>query len=182
MAALDFLSRNHSVTAAFFDHKTPASAPALMFLASYCKVKKIPLELGIIDAEKPKHKSQEEFWRDERYSWFESISKEMNQPVVTAHHLNDAVETWIWSSLHGQPKLPQIKRGNVLRPFLITSKTELMDWCIRKNVPWHDDLSNLDTKYMRNFIRHEAMPVVLNINPGIHKMIKKKLISKAENI
>lgn len=175
MAALDFLSRNHDVTVAFFDHKTQASCQALMFLATYCKFKNIPMEIGVLDKEKPKNKSLEEFWRDERYRWLDKLSNDLNQPIITAHHLDDAVETWVWSSLHGQSKLPQLKRGNVLRPFLSTPKSELMDWCIRKSVPWHDDMSNHDQKFVRNYIRHTMMPMIQTVNPGIQKTIKKKL-------
>lgn len=171
MAALDFLSRNHAVTAAYFDHRTESSVGSLQFVANYCKSRGIPLELGIINKDKPASKSLEEHWRDERYGWLDSLPG----TIVTAHHLDDAVETWIWSSMHGNPRLPRIQRGNVLRPFLVTTKLELMDWCIRKNVPWHEDASNLDQRFMRNYIRHTAMPVARNINPGIHKTIKKKL-------
>ena len=36
-------------------------------------------------------------------------------------------------------------------------------------------LSNADTRYMRNYIRHEMMDHVLKVNPGIHKMVRKRL-------
>lgn len=172
MAALDFLSRKHDVTAAFFDHGTTTSLEALKFVRNYCMKNSIDLVDGAVMRAKRKNESLEEYWRDERYRYF----KYLNEPVITAHHLNDAVETWVWSSMHGQPKLPKINRGNVVRPFLTTTKMELVDWCIRKNVPWLDDATNLDTKYMRNYVRHVAMPVIQNINPGIQKTIKKKLI------
>lgn len=178
MAALDFLSRKHKVTAAYFDHKTSGSATSLQFVATYCKRKGIPLKLGIIENEKPAKKSLEEHWRDQRYNWLHSLPG----TVVTAHHLNDAVETWVWASMHGQPKLPEIYRNNVVRPFLTTTKLELIDWCTKKGVPWHDDLSNLDQTFMRNYVRHTAMPVIRNINPGIQKTIKKKLLSKINSV
>lgn len=173
MAALDFLGRSHDVTAAFFDHGTTASAEALQFLRRYCDSKKIKLVDGAVMRARRNDESMEEYWRSERYRYFEYL----DGAVVTAHHLDDAVETWVWSSLHGQPKLPQIVRGNVARPFLATDKFDLMDWCIRKNVPWYDDASNADIKFMRNYIRHEMMPHVLRVNPGIKKVIKKKVLS-----
>lgn len=175
MAALDFLKRKHDVTAAFFDHGTTTSLEALKFVRNYCMKHSIELVDGAVMRARRKNESLEEYWRDERYRYFEYL----NEPVVTAHHLDDAVETWVWSSMHGQPKLPEINRGNVVRPFLTTTKMELVDWCIRKNVPWIDDATNLDTKYMRNYVRHVAMPVIQNINPGIQKTIKKKLIHRA---
>lgn len=178
MAALDFLSRKHNVTVAYFDHYTEHGMVAKHWLWKYCQSKKIPIIFGELDSPKPKRVSQEEHWRNQRYAFFDTLPGS----VVTAHHLDDAVETWVWSSMHGQPKLPEISRGNVIRPFLTTPKIDLMDWCIRKNVPWLDDESNQDTKYMRNYIRHAAMPVVQQINPGIQKTIKKKLLSKLDAV
>lgn len=178
MAALDFLSRKHKVTVAYFDHYTEHGMYAKVWLRDYCKRKDIPFVLGELNSPKPKSLSHEEHWRNQRYDWFSTLEG----TVVTAHHLDDAVETWVWSSMHGQPKLPEIYRGNVFRPFLTTTKMELMNWCINKNVPWFDDVSNQDTKYMRNYVRHVAMPVVQKINPGIQKTIKKKLLSKLDSV
>jgi len=171
MAALDFLRRNHEVTAAFFDHGTQSSLRALEFLTKYCSLNDIPLVDGAVMRERRKDESLEEYWRDERYKYFDYL----DGTVVTAHHLDDAVETWIWSSLHGQPKLPQYCRGKVLRPFMLNTKQDLLDWCTTKNVPFYTDESNYDTRYTRNYIRHEMMDHVLRVNPGIQKTIKKKL-------
>ena len=178
MSALDFLSRKHDVTAAFFNHGTETSQRAWEFLYDYCKDNDIGLVSATIGKLKLNSLSQEEHWRNERYKFLDSIG----HPVVTAHHLDDAVETWVWSSMHGQPKLPEIYRNNVIRPFLATPKQELIDWCIKHNVPWYDDMSNLDTKYMRNYVRHVAMPIIQKINPGIQKTIKKKLLSKMNSV
>lgn len=178
MAALNFLNRKHDVTAAYFDHYTEHGMLAKQWLYRYCKENNIPFVFKELSGPKPDKKSWEEFWRDQRYSWFDSL----DAPVVTAHHLDDAVETWVWASMHGQPKLPEFYRGNVIRPFLTTPKEELKLWCIKKSVLWFDDPSNLDTKYMRNYVRHVAMPVIQNINPGIQKTIKKKLINKLDTV
>ena len=178
MAALDFLRRKHDVTAAFFDHGTIASREAFTFLSRYCQKNGIKFTDGAVMRAKDKDESVEEYWRDERYKYFEWLGV----PVVTAHHLDDAVETWVWSCMHGNPTLPHIRRGNVYRPFLSTPKIELINWCTKYSVPWFDDMSNLDTKFTRNYIRHEAMPVVRKINPGIQKTIKKKLIHHASQV
>ena len=43
------------------------------------------------------------------------------------------------------------------------------------NVPYINDPSNKDTSLRRNYIRHELMPHALEVNPGIFKMISKKV-------
>jgi tRNA(Ile)-lysidine synthase TilS/MesJ len=79
-----------------------------------------------------------------------------------------------FSFLHGKAKLPhRYVRGNVLRPFLTTPKTEFISWCERHNVTWSEDISNKDTNYTRNYIRHELMPHALKVNPGLRTTIKK---------
>lgn len=172
MALLTFLMRNHVVTPVFFDHGTPDSVKARTFLRKFCSQEQLPLVIGDIESKQiPKGISKEEHWRNERYSFF----KKLNERIVTAHTLDDCVETWIWGCLHGTPKLIPYQRDNIFRPLLLTEKKELIEWCKRKEVPWIEDESNKDTKYSRNFIRHEILPKAYEVNPGLNKVIKKKL-------
>jgi len=169
MAVLDFLRRNHEVTVAFYHHSTPNSDAAYQFVANYCSEHDLPLFFGKLNESKPKELSQEEFWRNKRYDFLRGFDT-----VITAHHLDDCVETYIWSSLHGKAKLPhRYVRGNVLRPFLTTPKTEFVSWCERHDVKWSEDASNKDTNYTRNYIRHELMPHALKVNPGLRTTVKK---------
>lgn len=177
MALLDFLQRKHRVTVAFFDHNTPTSSEALQFLGEYCSSQGLPFITDKIAVERPRGKSLEEHWRDERYRFLESIGG----MVVTAHHLDDQVENWIFTSLNGNPRLIPLYRNNVMRPLLSTPKEVLRSWCVRKEVPWCEDVSNQDVKYMRNLIRHELMPVALKINPGISKVVKKMVLKMVDN-
>jgi tRNA(Ile)-lysidine synthase len=119
-------------------------------------------------------RSMEEFWRDERYSFFNKIKSNF---IITCHHLDDAVETWIMSSMHGNCKLIPYKRGNnIYRPFLMTSKKTIEQYGDKRNLKWIEDPSNMRTEYIRNHIRHNLMPGILKINPGIRTMIRKKII------
>lgn len=171
VAVTDFLSKKHDVRCAFFHHGTSASDLALDFLDKFCSERNLALTVGNISGTKPKETSQEEFWRNERYSFLESI----DTPVVTAHNLEDCIETYLFSSLHGTSKTIPYRRNNVIRPFLLTSKKEFVNWCERKNIDWCEDLSNSDVKYMRNYIRHELMPHALVVNPGLAKVVAKKV-------
>ena len=170
MAALSFLNGNHDVTAAFFDHGTESSYEAKSFLSDYCANLSISLVTAKLEGVKPRGLSLEEHWRNQRYDFLTKL----DGTVVTAHHLDDAVETWVWSSMHGKPKLPSLSRDNIIRPFITTRKSELLDWCLRTGVSWIEDRSNQDTRFTRNYIRKELIPHCLRVNPGLHKMIKKK--------
>lgn len=177
MAVLDFLSYNHDVTAAFFHHGTTASDQALEFLNKECHERHVSLIVGKISAITPsKGVSKEEHWRLERYEFLSKFPS-----VITAHHLDDVAETWIWSSLHGQSKLLPYSRGNVIRPFLLNRKYDLENWANRKSVKYVYDASNNDLSYTRNFIRHELMNKAVKVNPGLHSMLKRKIEEKFKN-
>lgn len=174
VAVVDFLSRKHDVSCAFFHHGTDNSERAFDFVSRFCSDRDLALFVGIMNNPKPKELSEEEHWRNERYKFLESL----DTTVVTGHNLDDCVETYIFGSLHGQPKVIPYQRNNVVRPFLTTSKIELISWCHRKQVAWCEDASNQDTRYMRNYIRHEIVPRALKVNPGLPKVVKKIVENK----
>lgn len=169
VAVADFLSRKHNVSCAFFHHGTENSEKAYNFVVEFCSNRKLPLFVGFINKEKPKKESMEEHWRNQRYGFFDSL----DSTIVTAHNLDDCVETYLHGCLNGQPKVIPAKRNNVVRPFLTTPKTEFVSWCMRKDIQWCEDSSNRDTKYTRNYIRHELMPHALAVNPGLFTVVKK---------
>jgi tRNA(Ile)-lysidine synthase len=172
MAALDFLRRNHHVEVLHVNHGTAHGENAYHFVKQYCEKNNIEMSTHYIKGTIPTGPSKEEWWRERRYEFFDHFQ---DAPVVTGHHLDDCVETWIWSSLHGTSKWIPYRRGNVIRPFRLTRKRDLEMWCNLHSVPWIEDDSNADTCYTRNYIRHEMMPHVLKVNPGIHKTIAKKV-------
>ena len=173
MAVVDFLRRKHDVTIAYFNHGTKHGSEAMMFVGKYCSDNNIPVMFGICRTERGIGESPEEYWRRERYDFLRQLG-----PVITCHHLDDCVETYIWSALHGTPKVIPLTRNNVLRPFLTTRKRDFINWCSVYDVPFIQDESNDDPKYMRNYIRNEMMPHVLKVNPGIHKLVKKIVENK----
>jgi tRNA(Ile)-lysidine synthase len=174
MAIVDFLRRNHNVTAFYFNHGTEHGFKAEHFLKEYFSGSNVQLITRTIqNREVPKDTSQEEHWRNERYKWIDHISK--TSTVITCHHLDDCVETWVWSSMHGSPNIIPYRRSGTIRPFRLNRKRELDMWCRFQNVPWIEDDSNTDLRYTRNYIRHEMMPHVLRVNPGIYKTIAKKV-------
>tara|TARA_B110000858_G_scaffold1313_1_gene1519 strand:+ start:142 stop:759 length:618 start_codon:yes stop_codon:yes gene_type:complete len=174
MAAVDFLRRNHDVFVLHFNHGTEHGNKAYEFVGNYCADNDIGFltNVGTL-RDKERNESQEEYWRSIRYDWLERCTE---RQIVTAHHLDDCVETWVWSSMHGTGKIiPYSRNDRVLRPFRMTRKRDLELWADLNNVPHIVDDSNKDTCYTRNYIRHTMMPNVLRINPGIYKTIAKKV-------
>lgn len=185
MAALDFCIRGgRRVSAIYFNHGTEHGDEAEDFIRKYCDDNNIRLMVGVPHRAKEKSESPEEYWRNIRYHYFTRVT---NLPIITAHTLDDQVEQWIFTSLHGNPRLIPYERVetvfenesskvlNIIRPFILNKKSVLVNWCYRKNVPYVIDPSNFDSKYMRSLIRNEIVPNALRVNPGLHKVIAKKI-------
>jgi tRNA(Ile)-lysidine synthase len=173
MAILDFLRNNHEVTVLHVNHGTSHGLLGLDFMENYCVNNDIEFHYTTIDKTKSKDQSYEEFWRNERYAFFKQFT---DHPIVTCHHLDDCVETWIFSSLHGDGRIIPYRRNNIIRPFRLNRKRDLELWANLKNVPHIEDPSNDDPTFMRNYIRHTLLPHALKVNPGLHKNIKKKVV------
>jgi tRNA(Ile)-lysidine synthase len=183
MAALNFFERsNREIFVLHYNHGTDHSKCAERIVTDYCKSKDISYAVGNISRDRYSDESQEEYWRNERYAFFANYrgrpSRLSDRWIITCHHLDDAVETWIFTSLHGNAMLIPYKRDNFIRPLLTTRKDDLVSWCKEKDVPHIVDPSNNDTTYMRNFIRHTLLPNALTVNPGLHKVVKKKVLEQ----
>jgi tRNA(Ile)-lysidine synthase len=162
-----------NITLAYFNHDTHFSHKAQEFVENYANQNNLNLFIGRVQGRKNK-RSLEEFWRDERYAFLQRISSDY---TITCHHLDDCVETWLMGAFHGQCKLIPFQRNeNIYRPFLMTPKKEILKYAKRKEIEWIEDPSNQHTNFMRNRVRHNIMPQVLTVNPGIRTTIRKKLI------
>lgn len=179
MAVLSFLmNRATKPRVAYFNHGTAHSNSAEGFVRAFCDKHSLELSVGRIQHERASRESFEEYWRNERYAFLYSLST----PVVTAHNLNDCMETWIFTSLNGEGRLIPYRNRNVIRPFRQTLKAELVSWCVRRGIAWAEDLSNTNTAYARNRIRHNIMPEAVLVNPGLDKVIRKKILDEQSRI
>jgi tRNA(Ile)-lysidine synthase len=177
MAVLDFLRQGRkSVHVVHVNHCTDFGSVSATLVSQYCLRWDIPFKIRKIDPVRPKGISLEEMWRNERYKILDEIGESLGLDVITCHHLDDQVETWVWSCLHGTPKTIPWRRGRVIRPFSLTEKVKLRSWCDRKNVPFIDDPSNQEVAFVRNRIRHKIVPEALLVNPGLKKTVMKRVI------
>jgi len=175
MAILDFLIRGKKeVVVCYFNHGTDHSKWVWSGLKEYCDTRGVQTIYGEVNREKLKVESPEEYWRNIRYDFFRTIPDD----IITCHHLDDCVETYLFNSIHGNPRTIGYRNGNVIRPFLTTKKSDFIKWCQKWGIPYWDDKSNGDLKFSRNRIRHMIVPEVLKVNPGIHKVVKKMILSE----
>jgi len=179
MAALDFVRRSRKVVVAHYNHGTGEFADNCTELVrEYCARHNIQYVEGTLAEELPSGRSLEDWWREQRYNFFAECSMRHGAKVITAHHLDDVVENWIFTSMNGNPFLIPDERNFIVRPFLTTRKRDFYNWCERKSVPFLEDPTNENLRFRRNFIRHVMVPHALEVNPGIHKVLKKKIMGR----
>lgn len=115
--------------------------------------------------------------RELRYGWLEEIRKDFNYACIAlAHHQSDTVETILLnltrgtgiSGLHGI--LP--KRDKFIRPLLFLSREEIDKIIIQEGFKYRDDSSNQSSKYARNKIRLQVVPVLKELNPNLEETFK----------
>jgi len=163
IAALNFLlNGKRKVTLAYFNHETIHGHQAEAFLTRLATHLGLDIITGSYRHQKPGKKPSEMDWRKQRYDFFRTL----NQKIITAHHLNDVAEWWLFTSIRGNSKLIPVERKDpdIIRPFIKTTQDEFHR--ITKPENWVEDPSNTDWNYSRNRIRHEMMPSVLKVNPG----------------
>ena len=118
--------------------------------------------------------------RELRYSWFEELSKELNvKHILTAHHLDDSLETFLinlsrGSGIDGLLGIPKVN-DTVFRPLLIFKKNEILSYAKKNKISWREDSSNREQDYLRNQIRLEVLPKLTEINPNLLENFSKSI-------
>ena len=112
--------------------------------------------------------------------------------VLTAHHLDDQAETVMLrllrgSGLRGLAAIPVCKRfgtGWLARPLLDVSGASLRSYTLATGLPWVEDTSNFDTRFDRNYLRHEVMPKLAQRWPGMSKTLCRaaRQLADAESV
>lgn len=113
----------------------------------------------------PKRKGFETAARELRYQAFAQYKNNSGANyVLTAHHLNDSLETTLFNltrgtGLKGLTGIPD-RRDFYLRPFSDIHKFELHDYARREQLSYREDKSNKDTAIPRNLIRKKVIPLL----------------------
>lgn len=118
----------------------------------------------------------EEKLRQLRYNFLEKTRlKTKSDFIVTAHTLDDQIETIIFNFIRGTG--PQgltgmtFQKNNILRPLLDTPKSTILKYLYDQKITFCCDESNQNTEYTRNYIRQIIIPQISKINPNYHQSI-----------
>lgn len=116
--------------------------------------------------------------RELRYNWFQKLAEQHSfDSILTAHHADDHIETFLinltrGTGLDGLTGIPEIN-GNIVRPLLKFSRNEILTFVKENHIDWREDKSNASTKYIRNKVRHQVLPILKEINPSLLETFAK---------
>lgn len=99
-----------------------------------------------------------------RYKFLNRVMKASNsRAIITAHHQDDLIETAILNLLRGTGRkgLTSLSsRSSLRRPALHIPKQALIDYAKDQGLVWHEDSTNTDAKYLRNYVRQYILPKI----------------------
>lgn len=136
---------------------------------------------------KANKQSIQEAARELRYNWFEElVNKHQYKYVLTAHHLNDQIETFFinilrGTGLKGLVGIPE-KNKKVLRPLLSFTRSDIECYAKHFKLKYRVDASNDDTHYQRNFIRLNIVPGLKTHFPGFETRFYENLNNLKEDM
>jgi tRNA(Ile)-lysidine synthase len=108
--------------------------------------------------------------------------------VLTAQHADDQAETLLLQLLRGSgvaglaamPKVSRLNKAWLMRPLLKYTRAELYDYAQAANLKWIEDSSNADTRFDRNFLRHEIMSRLQQRWASVSHVISRAASHQAE--
>ena len=124
--------------------------------------------------------------RELRYTWFNELLDEQKLDyILTAHHLNDSIETLLLNLTKGSGisglRGIQAKSGSVVRPLLEITKQEIIEYAQKNNIAFREDSSNASDKYQRNKIRNQVIPLLKESNPAFENSVLQTLNNLKES-
>lgn len=168
------LLRGCRVTALHVNHglRGEGSDGDEQFVRALCE--KLGVRLRTYRAVPPAHPG-EDWARKVRYGFFLRAAAETGcHALVLAHHRDDQAETMLLHLLRGAGltglagMAAESERDglHIFRPLLGFSRQQLRDALIEAGQTWREDESNADTRYLRNAVRHELLPMMERMAPG----------------
>ncbi|EIJ42565.1 tRNA(Ile)-lysidine synthetase [Beggiatoa alba B18LD] len=130
-----------------------------------CLALKIPCTVSYAQVQVPKGESLEACAREARYHLF-SQHLQANDLLIIAQHADDQAETVLLQLFRGagttglaaMAMLSPFAQATLFRPLLDTPRATLQTWANQQQLHYINDPSNNDTRFTRNFLRHEIIP------------------------
>jgi tRNA(Ile)-lysidine synthase len=151
----------------------------------------IPIVIESVTIDLQPGDSLEENARNVRYAILKKYVND-NAVLLTAHTMNDQAETFLLQALRGagskglsaMPEKKRIGHGIQIRPLLHFSRQDLEKYAHDQALQWIEDDSNIDTRFNRNYLRHDVFPVLQARFPAVMQNFARssRLIAEQESV
>ena len=158
------------------------------FCARYCAAQAVELTVHRVRIADDDPAGIEAAARRERRHIFATLDADF---LLTAHHQNDQAETLMLQLLRGAGSkglsaMAELQRQPdwqvaQLRPLLNVARAGLRDYAQSHALDWVEDESNLDTRYRRNALRQQVMPLLDEHFPGATITLARAAALQAES-
>lgn len=133
--------------------------------------------------------------RRARYRFLASAADEVGaKTIAVAHHQDDQAETVLMRLIRGtgldglrgmlpRASVPETNRADLslIRPFLSLSRRQIRVYARDHQIEPRHDPSNEDTRYTRNRIRHQILPLLETFNPEVKSALARLAESACED-
>jgi len=124
--------------------------------------------------------SLEEAARSVRYEFLNNIAKTKGyNKIAIGHHSDDNAELVLMNLFRGSGTLglsgiPPVRGDKIIRPLIQVGRSELVEFLNQNNLKYVSDASNKDTRYLRNRVRHNLIPLLkTDYNPKISEILNR---------
>ena len=159
------------LTVATFDHGTgPAAREAVALVAE----QSLHLGVGCVSGRAERAASSESEWRAARWNFLNDVAARLDATVVTAHTLDDQIETVFIRALRGAgPRglAGLLADSPVARPLIETTRAEIEQYAEGDRTPYVTDPSNTDRRHLRNRVRLDLLPAMERATPGFSRSL-----------
>lgn len=182
MVLIDLLRRlNYDVSVAHCNFKLRGDESDLdeKFVKKYCYDNSIQFFSKSFHTKLPNHSLQMAA-RTLRYDWFNELLKKNNKDyILTAHHLDDSLETFIInlsraSGIEGFTGISPIN-DKIVRLLTVFSKKQILEYAKNNKIHWREDSTNKKDDYQRNYIRNQIIPLLKKLYPNFLSQSKKTM-------
>jgi len=124
--------------------------------------------------------SLEEAARRVRHTFLNKVAeKNRFNKIALGHHFDDNAELVLMNLFRGSGPLgisgiPPVRDGKIIRPLLQSNRSEIIAFLDQNGLKYISDTSNRDTRFLRNRIRHDLIPLLKTFyNPKISQSLNR---------
>ncbi|HEX8849673.1 MAG TPA: tRNA lysidine(34) synthetase TilS [Gemmatimonadaceae bacterium] len=167
LAAVMRVAPERVAAVATFDHGT---GPAARDAVRHVEREGARLGVSVVSGRGEHPDASEAEWRAARWRFLREVARAHDALVATAHTRDDNVETILMRAMRGagaRGLAALYAPSDVIRPLLDVARADVARYAEAAGLRWIDDPSNESLAYFRNRVRHEILPALLAVRPGL---------------